>query len=202
MRSICLTVHADNLPIFFPMLQDGINIQADVGCNLEQFLCTVLGVPIETIEQRIQILFLDGKAVDDMKSAFVRDGSSLALSSAMPGLAGTSLRRGGHLASLRSGITYQSKEETIPPGKGRISIKFFNLLISGLGLPLLFKGIRVGGVDLAGMLEGLSGGLRASHTMVAVDGGQITVKRLLAAEMISEVEKETMWSFRVKSVEE
>ncbi len=180
------------------MLQNGLNIQANVGCNLERFLCTVFNISIEYIKQQIQILFLNGKAVDDMESVVVRDGSSLALSSAMPGLAGTTLRRGGHLASLRSGITYQRKEETITPHKGRISIKFFNLLITELGLPLLFKGICVRGIDLAEMLKGLSRELSKSCTMVTVDGGQIAVNILLDAKMMSELEKEAMWLFRVE----
>ncbi len=183
------------------MLQDGIHIRTEVGCNLERLLCTVFDLSIDAIKQQIQILFLDGKAVDDMESAVVGDGASLALSSAMPGLAGTALQRGGHLSSMRSGITHQGKNETIAPGKGRVSIKFFNLLISELGMPFLLKGICVGGIDLSGMLRSLSKALAAGAVKVTLDGRQIAADRLLGGEMISELEKEATWLFRVEKSE-
>jgi len=199
MRSICvITVDPQDLPIFFQVLQNGLVIQADVGCDLEQFLCTLFSLPIETIEQRAQILFLDGKAVDDMKSAVVSDGSSLALSSAMPGLAGTALRRGGHLARLRSGITHRGEEATTSPGRGSVTIRFFNLLIAELGLPLLSEGVCVRGVDLAHVLRDLAKALSVSSAKIRIDSTRIAAARLPDAETISGLEKKPIWLFRVE----
>jgi len=62
------------------------------------------------VKEKISTIFLDGKAVDSPETALLREGSTLALSSAMPGLAGAILRRDGPYASLRSSITIESLE--------------------------------------------------------------------------------------------
>ena len=61
---------------------------------------------------------LDGKPVDDIGAALVQDGSTLALSAAMPGLVGATLRRGGAYSSFRSAITYHETGERLRAGEG------------------------------------------------------------------------------------
>ena len=136
---------------FFLLLQQGVKIRRRVGCTVLAFLREELGAGPETIE-KIQSIMLDGKPVDDIGSALVHDGSVLALSAAMPGLVGATLRRGGAYSSLRSVITYHETGEACKPGEGWVSIKLFNLMMAELGPGLLRQGVLVRSHDLAGLL--------------------------------------------------
>ena len=102
---------------FFLLLQRGVRLRRRVGCSVEVFLKDELGVGPGTIE-KIQSIILDGKAVDDIGSAVIHDGSTLALSAALPGLVGATLRRGGRYASFRSGITYHEADRRASRWRG------------------------------------------------------------------------------------
>ena len=136
---------------FFLLLQQGVKIRRRVGCSVEAFLREEIGAAPETIE-KIQSIMLDGKPVDDIGSALIHDGSILALSAAMPGLVGATLRRGGAYSSLRSAITYHETGKACAPGEGWISVKIFNLLMAELGPGLLRTGRSLRSSDLLGFL--------------------------------------------------
>ncbi|HTG00812.1 MAG TPA: hypothetical protein VK654_09525 [Nitrospirota bacterium] len=125
------------------LLQDGFYLpDVAAGTSVREFLTRVLGLDPEYIRNRIQSLFLDGKPVDDYDKAHVRDGSRLALSSALPGLVGATLRQGGLLASFRNTITYQ--ETTAGTGgTSLVHVKLFNLIMDEMGPMLLQKGVLV-----------------------------------------------------------
>lgn len=95
---------------------------------------------------------LDGKPVDDIGTALLHNGSVLALSAAMPGLVGATLRRGGAYSSFRSAITYHESGTACTPGEGWVRIKIFNLLMAELGPDLLRKGVLLRSADLLGFL--------------------------------------------------
>ena len=137
---------------FFLLLQQGVKIRRRVGCTVLAFLREELGAGTETIE-KIQSIMLDGKPVDDIGSALIHDGSVLALSAAMPGLVGATLRRGGAYSSLRSVITYHETGEACKPGEGWVKMKLFNLMMAELGPGLLRQGVLVRAHDLADLLE-------------------------------------------------
>jgi hypothetical protein len=136
---------------FFLLLQQGVKIWRRVGCTVAAFLQEELGAGPATIE-KIQSIMLDGKPVDDIGSAMIRDGSVLALSAAMPGLVGATLRRGGAYSALRSVITYHDTGEACKPGEGWVSIKLFNLMMAELGPGLLRQGVLIRAHDLADLL--------------------------------------------------
>jgi hypothetical protein len=132
---------------FFQLLQQGVMVRCPIGCNIVAFLREELKADEETIE-KIQSIILDGKPVDGLETAWIKDGSTLALSAAMPGLVGATLRRGGAYSSFRSAITYHGTKEACKPGEeGVVRIKIFNLLMAGLGADLLKKGVMVPAVD-------------------------------------------------------
>jgi hypothetical protein len=133
----------DSLPAFRTLFQLGVGVSIQTGTSLEDLLCCQWQIDRAYVMNRISTLFLDGKPVDDLPAAVVRDGATLALSGAMPGLIGATMRRGGVLASFRSGITYCSANETSQSGSGRITLKLFNLLIDELGPGFLTRGIWV-----------------------------------------------------------
>jgi hypothetical protein len=152
---LCITVPADRISCFFPLLQKGFAIDVPLGRPIRFLLRDVLGLPDEYIEARIQTVFLDGKPVDDIDTALVRDGSTLALAPAMPGLMGAMLRRGGHLAVMRSGITHRDDTVTQRSGEGRIIVKLFGMALQELGPQLLARGIGVDAGDLAKVIGGM-----------------------------------------------
>jgi hypothetical protein len=154
-QSLYLTLKKSALHHFFPLFQQGVIIVTLVGGNIQDLLSIQLEITPEYVEKRIQTIFLDGKAVDDLEKTVVRDGSTLALSAAMPGLVGATLRRGGAFASLRQAITFSEGGNPIPQKEGRIVLKLFNLLVPELGPRLLAKGICLNGGDLNRFLGGL-----------------------------------------------
>ena len=154
-QTLYLTLNKNNLHHFFPLFQQGVIIKILTGWTIKDLLTLHLEIPLEYVENRIQTIFLDGKAVDNLGEAMVRDGSILALSAAMPGLVGATLRRGGAFASLRRSITFSEGGQAIPQKEGRIVLKLFNLLVPELGPRLLAKGIWLKGEDLNRFLGGL-----------------------------------------------
>jgi len=136
---------------FFQLLQQGVMIRSRTGCSVEAFLKEEIKATPETIE-KIQSIVLDGKPVDDINAAVLRDGSTLALSAAMPGLVGATLRRGGTYSSFRGAITYHESGRACTPGEGWVRIKLFNLLMAEMGTGLLRKGVLLRSADLLGFL--------------------------------------------------
>jgi hypothetical protein len=136
---------------FFLLLQQGVLIWRRVGGSIDTFLREEIGAGPAMIE-KIQSIVLDGKPVDDIVSALVHDGSVLALSAAMPGVVGATLRRGGAYASLRSGITYHETGKACMAGEGWVIIKIFNLLMAELGPGILRQGVLVKTTALTEML--------------------------------------------------
>jgi hypothetical protein len=152
---LCMTVPAGRIPCFFPLLQKGFALDVSLGRPIRSLLRNELGLSDEFIEARIQTVFLDGKPVDDIDTALVRAGSTLALAPAMPGLMGAMLRRGGHLAVMRSGITHRDDTGTAGSGEGRIIVKLFGMALQELGPQLLARGIGVDAGDLAKVIRGM-----------------------------------------------
>ena len=157
---------------FFYLLQLGARIRRRVGCTVDAFLREELGAGPETIE-KIQSIMLDGKPVDDIGSAVIHDGSTLALSAAMPGLVGATLRRGGAYSSFRNAITYHEMGTASAPVEGWVRIKIFNLLMAEMGPGILRMGILLEAGDLIDFLaeraQELAPGCRATLDGKPVD---------------------------------
>ncbi|PKN28967.1 MAG: hypothetical protein CVU64_10670 [Deltaproteobacteria bacterium HGW-Deltaproteobacteria-21] len=143
-----LTVKETLLPSFHPLLQGGVSLEARSGMSAKEFLTHELGLTQEYLDTVVQTVFLDGKAVDDLGSAFIRDGAIMALSAAMPGLLGATLRRGSFYAAMRKEISYREVRNADDKGTARVTVKIFNLLLGDMGRVLLEKGIWIRGEDL------------------------------------------------------
>ncbi len=179
MQGLYLCIDDKHLADFFCLLQRGFRVATRVGISVETILTREFGLDKDSLD-RIQTVFLDGKAVDDLESSFVKDGSVLALSSAMPGLVGATLRRGGYYAGLRSHIT--SSEETpecIQAKQGLITLKLFNLLIRALGPVFLKKGILVERNALWDFLAGQPSSFWMSCREARLDGCKLEIDALL-----------------------
>jgi len=159
---------------FFLLLQRGVRLRCRVGCSVEVYLRDELGVGPGTIE-KIQSIFLDAKAVDDIGAAVIHDGSTLALSAALPGLVGATLRRGSRYSSFRSGITYHEDGPACVPVEGWVSIKLFNTLMGEMGPGLMRQGVYVEGAVLADFLARQAPGFGPGCRSVTLDGKPLAV---------------------------
>lgn len=149
------------------------------GCSIKTFLCEHIGLDSDYIEKRIKTLFLDGKPVDDINSAIIRNGSTLALSAAMPGLVGAVLRSSGFFASLRSTISHQEQAGAErPQEEGMVSLKLFNILLKEMGPAILNRGIWIHGKDLQTFIEGHSDNFWTRCKKATLDGKDIALKKL------------------------
>jgi hypothetical protein len=164
-------------PFLFPFFQKGVWLKAETGCSVRSFLCGQLGFPEEYVGKRIQTFFLSGKAVDDIDSALVHDGSILALSAALPGLLGATLRKGSYYAGLRSTISYKEENQGEISHQGWVGLKLFNLLIPEMGPFLLERGVWIEREDLQEFVEKLPSQFWAG----CVNGEKIRQSELLCS---------------------
>ena len=149
--SIRMVLPQSQLAAFASLLQRGVRMRATVGCTVLNLLNEQFGVDKDYIVERITTLFVDGKAIDGLETTYVRDGSVLALSAAMPGLVGATMRRGGHLSAMRSNMTYQ-EHQVEEGGVGWVRIKLFNMVLFELGGQFLQQGVWLRGAELQELL--------------------------------------------------
>lgn len=174
-----LQLHLDTGLIneFYPLLQQGVWLSVTTGCSVIELLNNQLGIAEDYVTDRITTLFLNGKAIDDAAASFVTDGATLALSSAMPGLVGSTMRRGGHLAAMRGEITYR-QPETMSIGTGKVKIKLFNMLMKEVGPLLLERGVLLSGAELKTLLNQDSSSLRSQPDVALLNGLPLTGSEL------------------------
>jgi hypothetical protein len=150
--SATLTFHfsGSNPGIWATLLGIGIGIPTTMGISLKEFLCGQLMISSDYLENRIQTILMNSRAVDDVDHAYIADGDVVALSAAMPGLAGATLRRGGQLAPMRAAIS-QNRTKSVTDGhqKGIVVLKLFNLVAKEIGPQILSAGFWLKGKDLS-----------------------------------------------------
>ena len=138
-----LLLAGDDFRVFASLMQRGVFIRLARRATLWSLLCQDLELEAGFVEQRISTIFLNGRPVDTLE-AKLRQGDILALSAAMPGLVGATMRRGGLVATLRSNISHREEGGREEGGReGIILVKLFNTLIPVLGPLLLKRGVLV-----------------------------------------------------------
>jgi hypothetical protein len=163
----------------FSFLQGGFFVRdVKVGCSVSTFLTRQLGISPEYIRDHISTVFLDGKPVDDLDSATIRNKSRLALSSALPGLVGATMRQGSVFASFRSSITYR-ESGLRAGGEGVVHLKLFNVVMKDLGPSLLTKGILVDACELKNFMKEHHDLLKGC-TKILFNNGPIEIGALLS----------------------
>lgn len=120
----------------------------EAGVPLREILCGQWGIPADYVAGRISTIFLNAKPVDDLE-VIVADGSVLALSAAMPGLVGATMRRGGVLGAFRCGISHRGAGTADPVRSGWIRVKLFNMIAEEMGGHFLRLGFRAPRAALA-----------------------------------------------------
>jgi hypothetical protein len=176
---LVMTVDSDNLSIFSQLLMQGFQVKAGVGCSVKMFLCRELGLDPDYVDQRIQTIFLNSKAVDNIDKAIVTQGATLALSAAMPGLVGATFRKSGYYSSFRSHVSQQNNIKSSLCHEGKVTIKLFNLIARDQGHIFLKRGIRISGKKFREFISQKKDALRSAFKSISMDGkpvGQDTIE--------------------------
>lgn len=168
----------DRIAEFFLLLQQGVVVTARVGSTLDRLLSEQWGISPDYIGQRVTTIFLDGRAIDDVKRAVVREGAVIALSGAMPGLVGATMRRGGYYAAMRAGINYQEEAAGVSERIAPVRVKLFNLLLPELGPGFLGRGIILSAAELAEFLGNRTASFRQGCLAAFIDGMPLDSARL------------------------
>jgi hypothetical protein len=154
---LAMVLREEALANFTPLLQSGVRVVCRTGTTLEELLVEQWGLAPSYVAGRITTLFLNSQAVDSVATTRVLSGSTVALSGAMPGLVGATMRRGGYYAAMRGAMTCRQDDDVTHTGVGRVRVKLFNLLLGELGPGFLARGIVLEAGELAGFVR--EGGL-------------------------------------------
>lgn len=149
---LTLKVQAGSLPLFTTLLQSGIEVKTENGTSLGRFLGNFPGFTAEYLADVVQTVFLNGTAIDDLTIPLAGERPVLALSAAMPGLAGAIFRKNSFHAALRtetgSRTTSLQQNNTIT-----VILKLFNSIAKERGEELLRRGVSLQANILADFLD-------------------------------------------------
>jgi hypothetical protein len=148
--SLVLKVNKDSTQFFSTLLQSGAQFTVQSGTKIGSFLSQLPGFTDGYITERIQTIFLNGTATDDLDSALSGASCVLAITTAMPGLAGAIFRKNSHHATLRTTTDQTpidtSIKETI------VTLKLFSALAKERGPELLEEGVSIDASNLVSFL--------------------------------------------------
>lgn len=167
-KSLHLSVTSESLDRFTTLLQSGISLTTTKGTPLGVFLSRLPGFTEEYIADRLQTIFLDGNAVDDLQTPLIHSGTVLAVSAAMPGLAGAIFRKNSLHAALRtkSADSTQVKQEA---SNINVSLKMFNVIARERGAELFQGGVSISGTIICDFLKDRPSLLSHIHSIMFDD---------------------------------
>lgn len=160
----------------------GMKFEVPAGTSVKHFLHRFLTADESYIENSIQTVFMDCRAVDDMENTIILGPCTIAVSAAMPGVFGAAFRKKGLYRGLRCGYTEtagsREKEDADKPAV--VTLKLFNKVAEELGGPVLARGIYINAQDFAKFWEQHQEVIEKGCSRAIVDGkaaepGQIPV---------------------------
>lgn len=129
----------ETLAHFTTLLQSGIFLHVAQGDSIGELLCSLPGFTQEYISKNVQTIFLNGLPADDLGQQIRGEDGVLAVSGAMPGLAGAIFQKGGVHASLRT-----TADEVSPApatdNPACVRLKLFNRIAKDRGAELFSRG--------------------------------------------------------------
>ncbi len=168
------------LPGLQAILAKGFSVQTRVGGSLSDLLCNQLGIDPDYLKHRVQTLFLNSSPVDDVEKTVVADGDVVALSAAMPGLVGATMRKGGFYAKLRQQISYREDGTgRVESAIGTVTIRLFNVIARELGPSFLDRGVMVEYKALREFLKLAAPAFGSTENGLTMDGKEISMPALL-----------------------
>jgi len=166
-----------------PIFQQGICVRTRLGLPLARVLEEV-GFTGTYLVEKVQTVFLDGSAVDNLDGAIVKGGSVIALSAAMPGLAGAILRKGSPISGLRSNTSAAAIHRSVADVVGTVRLKLFNRVAEEMGPQLLHKGILLKRSDFENFVAGRPGLLEKEVLEAQLDSTPLSPAELLGGKSI------------------
>lgn len=177
-----MTMQESAVSAFFQLLACGFHIDVFSGQTIQNLLCGQIGLDKDYVDTRIQTVFLNGRAVDNIETAIVPYGATLALSAAMPGLVGATFRRGGHYSIMRSQISHSENRSSAKIKDKKFILKLFNIIGKELGPDFLSKGIWVdGNIFQQKILQQTKKNFEAISE-IRIDGKEINKEKFLKTE--------------------
>ncbi len=165
--------------LFFPLIEKGVKISLDEDMTAMAFLSDRLGLSSSYIDERVQTVFINSRPVDNLKSAMVTHNCIVALSAAMPGLLGATMRKGGRYAAFRTEISHNSNGERTGAQKGRVTLKMFNLLLREIGPGLFKMGVIIQWKELLQILTLHQTALETANSKLFFEHQKIRLQDLL-----------------------
>ncbi len=147
---LLLTTTPGSPGAFSSLLQGGFFFHTRRGITLNEMLCSLPGFDQDYINGRIQTIFIDGLPADHLNQTLIGTSAVIAISAAMPGLAGAIFRKNGVHASLR---TSQESMQTISRNNDTdtpllIQLKLFNIIAEEKSEQILRTGCTLSGSSL------------------------------------------------------
>lgn len=139
--SLAIRVSAEKLWMFNSLLQAGIHVQSESETSIGVFLKQLPGFSEDYITEQIQTIFLNGTATDDLATPLVGEAPVLAISAAMPGLAGAIFRKNSLHAALRT--TKGPENTTFNKQQITVCLKLFNTIARDRGEEMLRLGVLI-----------------------------------------------------------
>lgn len=151
LSTLRLSMDQELIKRFATVLQAGFYRDTVQGQTILSFLLSLPGFSKDYIADRLQTVFLNGDSVDDMEISFSADKATLALSAAMPGLAGSLFRKNSPLISLRK----TAAQKTLGRADARVTVqvKLFNVIALETGIELFKQGVILNCSDLISFLK-------------------------------------------------
>ena len=168
--SVCFDLEDRPASSFLWLLLAGVGVEVEAGFTVGDLLRRLSGLPADEAASLAATVVVDGHPVDDIEGCSVGDGSRIALSGPLPGLAGACLRRNGVLAPLRRSL---GPPPPRPHATGVATVCLFNLVAPRLGPQLLAGGVLVKGDTLAAFLASRAAGFWRNVRAVRVDDHQV-----------------------------
>ncbi len=175
--AISLLVTAESLDKFTTLLQSGIFIHVQQGETIGSLLGSLPGFSEKYIRERLQTIFVDGLPADDLGQEFVNKETVLAISAAMPGVAGAIFRKGGIHAALRTGTAEQTAAAATQT-RLSVRLKLFNVIAKERGAELLANGCFIQSDSLEKFLN-FRPHLSDIIQDIIIDGNKTTMETLL-----------------------
>lgn len=178
--TIHIAIDSADFSVFYWIFSYGFQKSIETGFSLQDVMCRQIGISETYLSDRVQTIFLNGKAVDDIAFEFVSDNAVIALSAAMPGLAGAVFRKGGILSSMRSACSLPTEKMAIGRQTGFITLKLFNLVAADLGAGFLEKGILVRGDHFIEFFNWKISNLRSICRKLTIGGKRHDIDEVLS----------------------
>lgn len=175
---IVLEPKGDQIARLCTLLHKGCYVKVPCGISLHELLCSTFAIDPEYVRKDIKVIFLENSPVDNLDTATVKDGVTLALSAAMPGLVGAAMRKDG-LSWMRTSITYHEEAQDASCGHGLMQVKLFNQVMADLGAAFFKRGIYVNSRYLAVFFARFDDGFWTDFGTISRDGLPVTCSALM-----------------------